>query len=30
MTNAISAITYGGRSVDEAMAVYDGRDKFSM
>lgn len=28
MTNAISAITYGGRSVDEAMAVYDGKDEF--
>ena len=30
MTNAISAITYGGHSVDEAMAVYDGREKFSI
>jgi fructose-bisphosphate aldolase/6-deoxy-5-ketofructose 1-phosphate synthase len=30
MTNAISAITYGGRGVDEAMAVYDGREKFSI
>jgi fructose-bisphosphate aldolase/6-deoxy-5-ketofructose 1-phosphate synthase len=29
MTNAISAITYGGHSVDEAMAVYEGREKFS-
>ena len=27
MTNAISAITYGGRSVDEAMAVYEGREQ---
>jgi fructose-bisphosphate aldolase/6-deoxy-5-ketofructose 1-phosphate synthase len=30
MTNAISAITYGGHSVDEAMAVYEGREQFSM
>ena len=30
MTNAISAITYGGHSVDEAMAVYDGKEKFSL
>jgi fructose-bisphosphate aldolase/6-deoxy-5-ketofructose 1-phosphate synthase len=30
MTNAISAITYGGHSVDEAMAVYEGREKFSL
>ncbi len=30
MTNAISAITYGGHSVDEAMAVYDGREKYSI
>jgi fructose-bisphosphate aldolase/6-deoxy-5-ketofructose 1-phosphate synthase len=30
MTNAISAITYGGHSVDEAMAVYEGREKFSI
>ena len=30
MTNAISAITYGGREVDAAMAVYEGRDRFSM
>jgi fructose-bisphosphate aldolase/6-deoxy-5-ketofructose 1-phosphate synthase len=30
MTNAIAAITYGGHSVDEAMAVYDGREKFSL
>ena len=27
MTNAISAITYGGRSVDDAMAVYEGREE---
>jgi fructose-bisphosphate aldolase/6-deoxy-5-ketofructose 1-phosphate synthase len=30
MTNAISAITYGGRSVDEAMAVYQGKEEFTM
>ena len=30
MTNAISAITYGGRDVDQAMAVYEGREQFSM
>jgi fructose-bisphosphate aldolase/6-deoxy-5-ketofructose 1-phosphate synthase len=30
MTNAISAITYGGHSVDEAMAVYEGREKFAL
>jgi len=30
LTNAISAITYGGHSVDEAMAVYEGREKFSL
>lgn len=30
MTNAISAITYGGKSVDEAMAVYEGRAQFSL
>src|SRR5512135_2782850 len=30
MTNAISAITYGGHSIDEAMAVYDGKEKFSL
>jgi fructose-bisphosphate aldolase/6-deoxy-5-ketofructose 1-phosphate synthase len=30
MTNAISAITYGGHSVDEAMAVYEGKEKFSL
>jgi fructose-bisphosphate aldolase/6-deoxy-5-ketofructose 1-phosphate synthase len=30
MTNAISAITYGNRSVDEAMAVYEGRESFSI
>lgn len=30
MTNAISAITYGGQSVDDAMAVYEGRADFSM
>ncbi|MBF6599363.1 MAG: aldolase [Dehalococcoidia bacterium] len=30
MTNAISAITYGGRGVDEAMEIYDGREKFSI
>lgn len=30
MTNAISAITYGGCSVDEAMAVYEGRERFEI
>jgi fructose-bisphosphate aldolase / 6-deoxy-5-ketofructose 1-phosphate synthase len=30
MTNAISAITYGGRSVDDAMAVYEGKEQFSI
>jgi fructose-bisphosphate aldolase/6-deoxy-5-ketofructose 1-phosphate synthase len=30
MTNAISAITYGGRGVDEAMAVYEGKEQFSL
>ena len=30
MTNAISAITYGGHSVDEAMAVYEGKERFSL
>jgi len=30
MTNAISAITYGGLTVDAAMAVYDGKEKFSI
>ena len=30
MTNAISAITYGGHSVDEAMAVYEAREKFGI
>ncbi len=30
MTNAISAITYGGRSVDDAMAVYQGKDEFTI
>jgi fructose-bisphosphate aldolase/6-deoxy-5-ketofructose 1-phosphate synthase len=30
MTAAISAITYGGRSVEEAMAVYEGRDEFRL
>jgi len=30
MTNAISAITYGGQSVDEAMAVYEGREKLAL
>lgn len=30
MTDAISAITYGGHSVDEAMAVYEGRETFSL
>jgi fructose-bisphosphate aldolase/6-deoxy-5-ketofructose 1-phosphate synthase len=30
MTNAISAITYGGLGVDEAMAVYEGRTQFSI
>ena len=30
MTNAISAVTYGGLSVDDAMAVYEGREQFSI
>lgn len=30
MTNAISAITYGARSVDEAMTVYEGKEQFSL
>ena len=30
MTNAISAITYGARSVDDAMAVYEGKEHFSL
>ena len=30
MTNAISAVTYGGRSVDDAMAVYEGKEQFSL
>ena len=30
MTNAISAITYGARSVDDAMAVYEGKEQFSL
>jgi fructose-bisphosphate aldolase/6-deoxy-5-ketofructose 1-phosphate synthase len=30
MTNAISAITYGGHDVDEAMAVYEGREKLTI
>jgi DhnA family fructose-bisphosphate aldolase class Ia len=30
MTNAISSITYGGYGVDQAMAVYDGREQFSI
>ena len=30
MTNAISAITYGGHSVDEAMAVYEGKTQFAL
>ena len=30
MTNAISAITYGGKSVDEAMAVYEGKEQFTI
>jgi fructose-bisphosphate aldolase/6-deoxy-5-ketofructose 1-phosphate synthase len=30
MTNAISAITYGGQSVDDAMAVYEGRTALSL
>ena len=30
MTDAISAITYGGMSVDDAMAVYEGRAEFSI
>ena len=30
MTNAISAITYGGHSVDEAMAVYEGKAPFAL
>jgi fructose-bisphosphate aldolase/6-deoxy-5-ketofructose 1-phosphate synthase len=28
MTNAVSAITYGGLSVDDAMAVYEGKSEF--
>ncbi len=30
MTNAISSITYGGYSVDEAMKVYEGKETFSI
>ncbi len=30
MTNAISAITYGAHSVDEAMAVYEGKESLSL
>jgi DhnA family fructose-bisphosphate aldolase class Ia len=30
MTNAISAITYGGRDVDFAMAVYEGSEEFKI
>ena len=30
MTKAISSITYGGLSVDEAMAVYNGERDFSI
>jgi hypothetical protein len=30
MTNAISAITYGGYAVDQAMAVYEGKEQFSI
>jgi fructose-bisphosphate aldolase/6-deoxy-5-ketofructose 1-phosphate synthase len=30
MTNAISAITYGSSSVDHAMAVYEGREQFTV
>lgn len=30
MTNAISAITYGGHSVDQAMAVYEGKEQFAL
>ncbi len=30
MTNAISAITYGDHTVDEAMAVYEGKEHFSI
>ena len=30
MTNAISAITYGAHSVDQAMAVYEGKEQFSL
>lgn len=30
MTNAISAVTYGGRGVDEAMAVYEGKERFAL
>jgi fructose-bisphosphate aldolase/6-deoxy-5-ketofructose 1-phosphate synthase len=30
MTNAISSITYGGYGVDQAMAVYEGREQFSI
>jgi len=29
MTKAISAITYGGKTVDEAIAVFEGREDFS-
>jgi DhnA family fructose-bisphosphate aldolase class Ia len=30
MTNAISSITYGGYGVDQAMAVYEGGEQFSI
>ena len=30
MTNAISAITYGAHSVDQATAVYEGKEQFSL
>ena len=30
MTNAISAITYGGHTVDEAMSVYEGKTQFAL
>ena len=30
VTNAISAITYGGHTVEEAMAVYEGKERFSL
>jgi len=30
MTNAISAVTYGGRGVDEAIAVYEGKEQLAL